>query len=818
MFTLPPAFGGGGSGFPIDGITMLSGDFSSPVDGNWRVRADQYEYNIERFEFGSWVSKSTIQDSIHTDIYYTENKVGGLLSNYTQRQFDDAGVELEGITTRFTMLTSDAFDERSSNLGDLKGGLHFLGIKNPVVAKPSDHEDARNFYEPYDPVVDQDAAWVANPRVIKYPLIDDRSKAGALYYSSESMSIQQWIGVDIKTEYEGNPIRAWLQDWDGNVFAESDSIYNWGQEGYDKFLSKGPTEYLRIEFPVPLILPNDQDVLFYVQTRDGVPLGLHYNIWEDPLVYDNYLEHLDANWHTLDLKTYALASREKTVFITNVYSANPSPEDVMTLERENTPNEESVKSVDTTVQNLTIEVEWDRIGEYEGLPTVRTSSGDAIPVTKTGKIGGCTYTGIVTMPIESEIVARYAEHNTKVPVTRGEPIIMDNIYWMPPYPGSQTEAKSGDIMNVRVETSGGPVNQIEVVSTGGSAVVGELIPVTPTSDGVFDIQVMVDADGITSRTVGFVGGRAKGVSGAWSAVNYGTIPGGVIPETELSLWIWINNLYPSIDYSIVYPAGQLAIKDSEKATLTTTISNKDTFTISAANSDLNVVNVEGQQLVSRTGSGLEYNVSIPNVTTTANRSANDATTVKTTVVSIANIAAELYLGHAGTMQSGGNDGTIAPTYTIAGTSNQLLLSAPTITAETNSFTTNGFTSFLSLSDDLARGTYDFYASYTNLAGIVSTNITSGGTYTLSGFVLRSIPLPPQEREVTINVNIESISDLSVVWDKYPNSPLSHSNFNADQSFETEVGTYFLDNRSFSLNERGKWESNSVDTNILIEEV
>ncbi len=78
------------------------------------------------------------------------------------------------------------------------------------------------------------------------------------------------------------------------------------------------------------------------------------------------------------------------LFITDITSAG----DIEVVKQE-APRQEEVWYTKTTTPTMKVYVEWDRSGGYEGTPKV-----NKVPVTRTGKLGGNTYTGYAEVTVD----------------------------------------------------------------------------------------------------------------------------------------------------------------------------------------------------------------------------------------------------------------------------------------------------------------------------------------------------------------------------------------------------------------------------------
>jgi hypothetical protein len=335
------------------------------------------------------------------------------------------------------------------------------------------------------------------------------------------------------------------------------------------------------------------------------------------------------------------------------------------------------------------------------------------------------------------------------------------------YPGTQTELKENDTFDFYVESDVPIINveldNFEAYKSGTYAV----------ASGTGHTVTGVIADRGTTAQNQRARVRVQKSTGGWSAWYTTTI--GVDGVGHVVL----NNQYPVINFTtITYPASQSALKDSENAIVNHTVTNFDTITYNSPNSELSISNTstyEAAKTAQRIAGG--YNISTNNFRITANRTANDATTIDNTVVWIAHDDQVITVNSPTRLRSGGNDGTSAQNHTITIVSTQRLASAPTLAAPVGTWQGGGFswtataTSFtraLQITDNMTKGAQNWGALNTvNLAGKVVTTITTGTNYVLGGFVERDIPLAAFANEAQMNVAALDYTKVVLSWSFEP---------------------------------------------------
>jgi len=352
-------------------------------------------------------------------------------------------------------------------------------------------------------------------------------------------------------------------------------------------------------------------------------------------------------------------------------------------------------------------------------------------------------------------------------ITADTPPVVQTAVFTGGYPGTQTELKVNDYFDLNV------VSDIAIVT------------IEVDNFGAFQADTFGVASGLNHTITGTIANRGTSVqnlgarvrvqksTGSWSAWFLTTSAG----STDGTHTVKLNNLFPSVNIgTITYPVTQSALKDSETATVANTVSNQSTISYTSGNGDLLISNstaYEPSKTVTRNGGN--YNISANNFTITATRTPNNAVTAVSTVVFIANVLPVINLSLPySRLRSGGNDGTSAQNYTVTLNSNQRLISAPTLNAGggtlTNSFTggPSTWTRNIQIDDDDTKGSFSFSSlSAMNLSNMEQTVINSGASYTLGGFVSRSIALAAFIAEANMNVAVDTYSKTTLSWSFKP---------------------------------------------------
>lgn len=337
------------------------------------------------------------------------------------------------------------------------------------------------------------------------------------------------------------------------------------------------------------------------------------------------------------------------------------------------------------------------------------------------------------------------------------------------YPGSQTELKQGDTFSLQV-TADKAFDRVTVAAFGAAE--AGVFPVASTTSTT--VSVVIADQGDSAQLLAARVSVRDATSGAESA-TYDTDTAGAVDGTNV---VSLNNLYPSVSVgSVTYPATQSALKNVEVATVANTASDYDTIAYddptAAQITPTSPTLFQNPKTVTRIGG--TYNVTTNNFRVTANRAANDATTVDQGVVNIAAVAPVVDVSvPAARLRSGGNDGTSAQDHTVTITADQQLGSAPTLLADAGgnrgAFQGGGFaggptvwTRSLRVDEGVPdeKGTFAFAGLVaTNLAGIVQSTINSGAGYTLGGFVSRTVTVPAFAASVTFGVEVVDFSKVT----------------------------------------------------------
>lgn len=320
-------------------------------------------------------------------------------------------------------------------------------------------------------------------------------------------------------------------------------------------------------------------------------------------------------------------------------------------------------------------------------------------------------------------------------------------------PGTQTEAKSGDIVPV----TGRAPNTATTAQIIASGAAGSISTLTVGAADSF-------SPGFKTLTGTFVVGSGSGAQAvqARAANALGTY-GTTFTSTNTKV---LNQTFPTIGArSISYPASQSGLKGSESGIVSSTVTNFDTISYTGTNLTITASTVYAvAKTVTRSGG--TYSLGSNNYTITATKSSNNATTTASSAVTIADAAPTAAITIVGSPARLASS-PLGVSYTITISASQSLLSAPSISASSGtwlgSWAGSGsvWTRVLRIADADAKGAQTFGSLIaTGLAGVVGSVISSGSVYTVGGFGTRTITFPAFARFAAIGTTIVDITKVT----------------------------------------------------------
>lgn len=447
------------------------------------------------------------------------------------------------------------------------------------------------------------------------------------------------------------------------------------------------------------------------------------------------------------------------VFITNIAPSSSGIVGTKVYDPNTVPSNTVLTEATSDTQNITVTV-YAEGGNAFYSPSI-TVNGVNATLTKIAGDASRVYTGVANLTIGSGdtvinvISSTGATASATVHLAGAGPAISSLVIGS--LPGAQTEVKSGDVVQVSgivpndatyVEViAGGAAGALSSLSLGATGSAGTGLR---TFSGTFTV-----GSGTGSQTIS---ARARNALGTYGATS------------TSSNSITLNQTYPTIGtISIAYPNSQSALKGSEVATVTSTITNADAYAYSAS-ANLSVASptsYTAAKSVTRVSGG--YVIGVNNYTITATKSSNGAVSTRTAAITIADTAPTAAISISGN-PTRLISSAAGQSYTVTITANQNLLSAPSLSAPsgtwTGSWTGSGstWTRTLVIKDTDTKGTFSFSGlSLPNLAGVTGTTITSGASYTIGGFTTRTITFAAFSQIAAIGANVTTIAKTTAKY-------------------------------------------------------
>ena len=354
-----------------------------------------------------------------------------------------------------------------------------------------------------------------------------------------------------------------------------------------------------------------------------------------------------------------------------------------------------------------------------------------------------------------------------------------------PHSIGTSEIKAGDIVQseVFIDGKGTSINNIslsvrnEGVSNGSQTSYSSSYSKTTLPDGSYKFTVPINVYGSIgsstrdgSQPAAFIARNNFGtLSDKFTTSDTATLNNGSIPSVNIS--------------SISYPSSQQAIKSSESASISNTVSNFDTIAYSSPNNQLSIINPTSYQSsktadYSSGGYNIDSDGGQNNFKISATKSSNGITIERQDIVNIANTPLTLSINNLASKLSSSPSGTSDQFYLQ---SSQLMLNSPTLSLDSSQSnqsvlsvnssgtgkTSNSYT--ITVSDSDTKGTFSWSVTATNLAGITTTSISTNPNYTLAGFSSRTINASPNSLGAgladigttvsnTSNVTFENVSE------------------------------------------------------------
>lgn len=268
---------------------------------------------------------------------------------------------------------------------------------------------------------------------------------------------------------------------------------------------------------------------------------------------------------------------------------------------------------------------------------------------------------------------------------------------------------------------------------------------------------------------------------------------------------------------IGYPGTQQALKLVEATDpITVTYTNVEAITLSSPNGDVSLSGTLGGGTVTATrlNTGSGYNITTPNLSILARRLTNDTQATSTAVVFIADATPTITMSVPyARLRSSGASGQ---DYAVTLTSNQKLSVAPVVTGPggtlsptwTGSVNHTVWTGNINVHDSDTKGAYTFgLTSAVNLAGVSTTTITSGSSYTLGGFVQRSGFFAALNDEVAIQTHVSNLNNATKLV-------VTIGGINGTYAANIDNVNYTTGNHIFTITESGTPDVFNATGNVL----
>lgn len=473
---------------------------------------------------------------------------------------------------------------------------------------------------------------------------------------------------------------------------------------------------------------------------------------------------VEATFEGDTLRVFVQAGSQGFVAITDIEPTNPSDNVGSKIK---TDDNNVLQSCISSTPNITVSVLAVTAGQ-SFKPSV-TVNGVAATLSRNALTDVWTGSAVITLTGEAPytVTATHSEGATDTTNVEMEALpVIANMQFSGAYPAiGQTEHAQGQTVSLTI-TSDTLFTELEIVDDTGTATKALSLSFAATTTKTATVTVADRGSyGTGAPIIVPAKARIKSENGTWGNYFESNDFGGTNGVHILAL----NNTRPFVEInSIVYPVGQYALKDTESVIVNVSESNVDSLVWSSPNSQLSITNptIAGNKIVSRASGG--YNITNNNLRVVSNRVANATQTTLDTIVWIAHNTPTITVTTPATRL---RSGVTPQNHTISINSNQRTQAMPTLSANIGTFggswstTNNGltWTRSLAIADSDAKGVASFSGlSIINLAGIEVTAISSGDSYTVGGFVQRTVSVAAYpNREATIGTQVSDTSKLRV---------------------------------------------------------
>ncbi|TPG60016.1 hypothetical protein [Ewingella americana] len=423
-------------------------------------------------------------------------------------------------------------------------------------------------------------------------------------------------------------------------------------------------------------------------------------------------------------------------------------------------------------------------------------------------------------------------------------------------PAGQTSVKTGDSV---VLTVAAPANyKISKLEVGGELLYDKTNNGKEQSAAIFNstqdpsknTDKVIMTFQVTTKEVAMNGGVELILTLADGTVLYQKTKD--LGDVQNFNWIKVDNVYPTLEIlSIAYPAGQSALKESEKATLSLKADNIEKVVFSTPQDQLTIETPEitfadpANQAFTKDVARLagEYNVTVNNLTVKAMKPSNGSFVSISKIIAIANVAAQLdlvvykpiinadnttsyKLTDGNLIQSSPDDAKIFFRFDLNST--QQLPKAPKFTLDGPGTLTDGSKAYNNITrieymvsaadvEDRKAGSLVLTESV-NLAGIpsvfkINTEETVLNYYGLAGFVKRTLKVAGwPNRMVAIGVAV--VNPLNVQCSNLSKGASNSLNYTYMLNTKNSENGFTLTNEAGEINPKGGFWFNCDQSNAL----
>lgn len=317
------------------------------------------------------------------------------------------------------------------------------------------------------------------------------------------------------------------------------------------------------------------------------------------------------------------------------------------------------------------------------------------------------------------------------------------------YPGSQTELKKGDLIDLFIKTDK-EFNEVIVPAGSSNALKETSQTVTSTTS----LTISLEAKDMGNQPQDFNG-----------FLKVKTAESSSLSDIEsTSNTVTLNNQHPEIQFnSTTYPSGQSALKDSEVANLDYSISNFDSKEVIV--SDFYLTNDQNGVLslqLNFNGRNTGYDISSNNITLKATKSSNGASSESSSTINIAHNAPSLINNPSPKLRTDKNGKISNINLNFDQSINSLSINTfpeGTFQEFTGNSTDWSLKAELFNSNQHSSNPFQFSIDSTNLAGITTTYT---GNYYIQGFYTEQFQIDTNNTLVLdLGINIVNPENLVI---------------------------------------------------------